>query len=67
MLLLKTPGGSSFIWLLPNSLGKDIPWFQLKIVAIAGFFQFIFCWLYSNPFVFYTIIVIIIRFDTITQ
>ena len=44
MLLLKTPGGSSFIWLLPNSLREDIPWFQLKVLffleifAIAGFF-----------------------------
>ena len=25
VLLLKTPGGSSFIWLLPNSLRKHIP------------------------------------------
>ena len=25
VLLLKTPGGSSFIWLLPKSLRKDIP------------------------------------------
>ena len=32
VLLLKTPGGSSFIWLLPNSLSEDIPWFQLKVL-----------------------------------
>ena len=34
MLLLKTPGGSSFIWLLPNSLGNDIPWFQSSLCAL---------------------------------
>ena len=44
VLLLKTPGGSSFIWLLPNSLREDILWFQLKVLffleifTIAGFF-----------------------------
>ena len=52
MLLLKTPGASSFIWLLPNSLRKNIPWFQLKvsfleIVAIAGFLFYFFCWINS--------------------
>ena len=45
VLLLKTPGGSSSIWLLPNSLGKDIPWFQLKVLLFRnccyrGFFHF---------------------------
>ena len=45
MLFLKTPGGSSFIWLLPKSLWKDIPWLELKlyyllcIAAVAYFFQ----------------------------
>ena len=53
MLLLKTPGGSSFIWLLPNSLREDIPWFQLKVLffleifAIAGFLFYFFCWINS--------------------
>ena len=46
VLLLKTPGGSSSIWLLPNSLGKDIPWFQLKVLLFKNccyrrFFYFI--------------------------
>ena len=45
MLLLKTPGGSSFIQLLSNSLRKDIPWFLLKlyhllcVAATAHFFR----------------------------
>ena len=45
MLLLKTPGGSSYIQLLSNSLRKDIPWFLLKlyhllcVAAIAHFFR----------------------------
>ena len=29
-LSLKTPGGSSFIWLLSKALRKDIPWLELK-------------------------------------
>ena len=46
VLWLKTPGGSSSIWLLPNSLGKDIPWFQLKVLLFRNccyrrFFYFI--------------------------
>ena len=45
MLLLKTPGGSSFIQLLSKSLRKDIPCFLLKfyhllcVAAIAHFFR----------------------------
>ena len=45
MLLLKTPGGSSYIQLLSNSLRKDVPWFLLKlyhllcVAAIAHFFR----------------------------
>ena len=45
MLLLKTPGGSSFIQLLSKSLRKDIPWFLLQlyhllcVAAIVHFFR----------------------------
>ena len=45
MLLWKTPGGSSFIQLLSNSLRKDIPWILLKlyhllcVAAIAHFLR----------------------------
>ena len=52
VLLLKTPGGSSFIWLLPNSLRKNIPWFQLKVsffrnCCYCRFLFYFFCWINS--------------------
>ena len=43
MLSLKTPGGSSFIQLLSNSLRKDIPWILLKLyhlLCVAGISHF---------------------------
>ena len=36
LLLLKALDGSSFIWFLPNSSRKDIPWFQLKVLLFRN-------------------------------
>ena len=35
MLLLKTPGGSSFIWLLSKDLREDIPRLQFKLYSYS--------------------------------
>ena len=52
LLLLKALDGSSFIWLLLNSSGKDIPWFQLKVLLFRNccyckFLILFFCWINS--------------------
>ena len=35
MLLVKTPGGSSFIWLLSKDLREDIPRLQFKLYSYS--------------------------------